>query len=89
MAIAESNEQYKPDVLLRSALKESFFTPVQGGVDQNAITVDTNGTKQYMRSHSQRRPHTASGESMSKSTSVPAIVFGTSGLQALVERGKV
>ena len=51
--LPEENDEYKPNVLLRTALKESFFTPqgVLGGVDQNAITVDTPETRLYMKSH--------------------------------------
>ncbi len=86
--LPEENDEYKPNVLLRTALKESFFTPqgVLGGVDQNAITVDTLETRLYMKSHNQKRPHTAGV--LNRSKTVPSIVFGASGLQALVERGK-
>eukprot|EP00943_MAST-04B_sp_MAST-4B-sp1_P005844 g5844.t1 len=88
-SLPEEDGDYKPNVLLRTALKESFFTPqgVLGGVDQNAITVDTAASRQYMKSNNQKRPHTASSGVINRSKTVPSILFGASGLQALAERG--
>ena len=72
----EVEEGYQPDVLIRTALKDSFVNPV-GVADSNAI---------YVGGMRKVRPQSAAVLPAKDSA---AIVFGGTGLRALAKRGKM